>query len=128
MDEPKSVGGTFCHLGAKYQYTYIQYIEKKELIEISVVKNYLTTAADGKPILATTGRISHAQMVQQVNALYEQFDARRKAEQAIAADAQDLEELKDVEKLSRKRSGAGNECAAATVQGISWRLEHSKNI
>lgn len=60
-----------------------------------------------KPILATTGRISHAQMEQQVNALYEQYDARRKAEQAIAADVQDLEELKEVEKAvtQKKRGG-----------------------
>lgn len=60
-----------------------------------------------KPILASTGRISHAQMEQQVNALYEQFDARRKAEQAIAADAQDLEELQDVAKAvtDKKRGG-----------------------
>lgn len=59
-----------------------------------------------KPILATTGRISHAQMEQQVNALYEQYDARRKAEQAIAADAQDLEELKGVEKaITQKKRG-----------------------
>jgi hypothetical protein len=49
-----------------------------------------------KPVLTTAGRISHAQMEQQVNAIYDQFDARRKAEQAIAADAQDLEELKDL--------------------------------
>lgn len=60
-----------------------------------------------KPILATTGRISHAQMEQQVNAQYEQFDARRKTEQAIAADAQDLEELNDVAKAvtQKKRGG-----------------------
>ncbi|MDO8262015.1 MAG: virulence RhuM family protein [Gallionella sp.] len=59
-----------------------------------------------KRILATTGRISHAQMEQQVNALYEQFDARRKAVQAIAADAQDLEELKDVAKaVTQKKRG-----------------------
>lgn len=60
-----------------------------------------------KPILATNGRISHAQMEIKVNALYEQFDAARKAEQAIAADAQDLEELNDVAKAvtQKKRGG-----------------------
>lgn len=60
-----------------------------------------------KPILASQGRISHAQMEQQVNALYEQFDARRRAEQAIAADAQDLEELNEVSKAvtQKKRGG-----------------------
>ncbi len=53
-------------------------------------------AFNDKAILTTTGRISHEQMEQRVNAVYEQFDARRKIEQAIAADAQDLEELKEV--------------------------------
>lgn len=51
-----------------------------------------------KPLLAGTGRISHAQMEKQVSAVYERFDARRKTEQAIAADAQDLEALNDVAK------------------------------
>ena len=51
-----------------------------------------------KPVLTTTGRINHAQMEKQVNALYDQFDARRKAEQAIAADARELEELNDMAK------------------------------
>ncbi len=49
-----------------------------------------------KPILSTTGRISHAQMEQQVGAVYAQFDARRKAEQAIAADETDLQELNEL--------------------------------
>ncbi|NOU23101.1 MAG: virulence RhuM family protein [Methyloglobulus sp.] len=49
-----------------------------------------------KPILSTTGRISHAQMEQQVGEVYAQFDARRKAEQAIAADETDLQELNEL--------------------------------
>jgi len=60
-----------------------------------------------KPILASTGRISHAKMEQRVNGLYEQFDARRKTEQAIAADAQDLEELNDVAKAVTKKKRGG---------------------
>jgi hypothetical protein len=55
-------------------------------------------AFNEKPLLAGTGRISHGQMEKQVGAVYEQFDARRKTEQAIAADAQDLEALNDVAK------------------------------
>ena len=58
-----------------------------------------------KPVLTNAGRISHAQMEKQVTAQYEQFDARRKAEQAIEADAQDLEELNAVEKVVKKRGG-----------------------
>lgn len=63
-------------------------------------------AFNEKPLLVGTGRISHAQMEKQVSAVYEQFDARRKREQAIAADAQDLEELNDVAKTitQKKRS------------------------
>lgn len=64
-------------------------------------------AFNEKPLLTGTGQISHAQMEKQVGAVYEQFDARRKTEQAIAADAQDLEELNDVAKTitQKKRSG-----------------------
>lgn len=63
-------------------------------------------AFNEKPLLAGTGRISHAQMEKQVSAVYEEFDARRKAEQAIAADAQDLQELNDVAKaITQKKRG-----------------------
>lgn len=63
-------------------------------------------AFNEKPLLAGTGRISHAQMEKQVSAMYEEFDARRKAEQAIAADAQDLEELNDMAKtITQKKRG-----------------------
>lgn len=60
-----------------------------------------------KPVLTNAGRISHAQMEKQVTAQYEQFDAQRKAEQAIAADAQELEELNAVAVLviQKKRGG-----------------------
>jgi len=60
-----------------------------------------------KPVLTSTGRISHTQMEEQVNAVYEQFDARRKADQAIAADAQELEALNYVAKVvtQKKRGG-----------------------
>ena len=53
-------------------------------------------AFNDKPILGSTGRISHTQMEKQVHTVYEQFDNRRKHQQAIDADAQDLNELKDV--------------------------------
>jgi len=56
-----------------------------------------------KPVLSSAGRISHAQMENQVNAQYAQFDARRKTEQALAADAQELEELNAVAKIVKKR-------------------------
>ena len=65
--------------------------------------DYLFKLLDKKPLLAGTGRISHAQMEKQVGAVYEQFDARRKTEQAIAADAQDMEELNDVAKTIKQK-------------------------
>lgn len=65
----------------------------------------LLTFSD-RPVLTHAGRISHAQMEKQVTAQYEQFDARRKAEQALAADAQDLEELNAVaEVVTQKKRG-----------------------
>ena len=60
-----------------------------------------------KPVLTTPGRISHAQMEQQVHGVYEQFDARRKTEQALAADAKDLEELNNVAKAVTKKKRGG---------------------
>ncbi len=56
-----------------------------------------------RPILNTIGSISHAEMEKQISATYDQFNARRKAEQAIAADEQDLEELNALEKEIEKQ-------------------------
>ncbi|ADL55439.1 virulence RhuM family protein [Gallionella capsiferriformans] len=58
-----------------------------------------------KPVLSSAGRISHAQMEKQVNSQYAKFDARRKTEQALAADAQELEELNAVAEVVKKRGG-----------------------
>jgi hypothetical protein len=60
-------------------------LEEKELDENSVVKNYLTTAADGKQYEA---------MKQKVKEVYTLFDQRRKTAEAQAEDAQELEELR----------------------------------
>jgi hypothetical protein len=49
-----------------------------------------------KPILNTGGSISHAEMEKQVSTTYDQFNARRKTEQAIAADEKDLQELNTI--------------------------------
>jgi hypothetical protein len=49
-----------------------------------------------KPILSNVGRVSHAQMEKKVSEIYAQFDARRKQEQAIEADAEDLRELDEM--------------------------------
>ncbi|UJS25590.1 virulence RhuM family protein [Thiothrix winogradskyi] len=50
-----------------------------------------------KPILQTPGKKSHAQMEKKVAEIYAEFDARRKREAALVADAQDLEELQALE-------------------------------
>jgi hypothetical protein len=59
-----------------------------------------------KPLLAGTERLSHAQMEKQVGVVYEQFDARRKSEQALTADAQDLQELNHVAKTIKQKKKA----------------------
>jgi len=51
-----------------------------------------------KPILTTTGSISHSQMEQEVAAIYDQFDVRHKRQQALEADARDLQELDEIVK------------------------------
>lgn len=50
-----------------------------------------------KRILQGAGRISNAQMEEQVRKMYELFDERRKVIEAKEADAADLEELKRIE-------------------------------
>lgn len=47
----------------------------------------------GIPVLASTGTVSHKQMMSHVDAVYSAFDARRKSFDAEAADREDLEEL-----------------------------------
>jgi hypothetical protein len=66
-------------------------LKEKELEKNSVVKEYLTTSADGKEL------ITHKQMQEIALGEYEQFDARRKAYEAKLADRQDEEELRQLE-------------------------------
>lgn len=51
-----------------------------------------------KALLKTAGRISHEQMEAHVRELYQQFDARRKHAQTLAADEQDMQELAQLAK------------------------------
>jgi hypothetical protein len=55
-----------------------------------------------KPILQTKGKVSHPQMEQKVDAIFETFDAKRKISDAQQADKQDLEELKALENKIKK--------------------------
>jgi len=50
-----------------------------------------------KEVLKNNGTISHAQMEKMVEKIYTTFDQKRKEQEAINADYQDLEELKQLE-------------------------------
>lgn len=59
--------------------------------------------SNGFPLLSGAGTVSHARMEQKLEPLYLDFDQRRKAEEARAADAQDEAELKALENTIKKR-------------------------
>lgn len=60
-------------------------------------------AFNDRPVLRTAGTISQAEMEQRVAQLYLDFDARRKREAAIEADADDLSDLDAVEDSVKQR-------------------------
>ena len=60
-------------------------------------------SSNGFPLLTHAGTISHAQMEASTHALYQDFDQRRKADEAMQADAQDDAELKALEATLKKR-------------------------
>lgn len=62
-------------------------------------------ASNGFPLLNGAGSISHAHMEQEVGTRFLDFDQRRKAEEAQAADAQDEAELKALENKIKHRKG-----------------------
>lgn len=77
--------------------------EDGELREDSVVKESLTTAADGNAYstkLYNREAISHEQMESSAGALYLDYDARRKKQEALADDEA---ELKSIEAKQKKR-------------------------
>ena len=59
--------------------------------------------SNGFPLLSGAGTVSHARMEQKLEPLYLDFDQRRKAEDARAADAQDEAELKVLESAIKNR-------------------------
>jgi hypothetical protein len=61
-------------------------------------------ALNDKLLLTHKGSMSNAEMEKIVDGLYEQFDAKRKQQDAVQADQVDMEELKSVEaKIKEKR-------------------------
>ncbi len=63
-------------------------------------------AANGFPLLAGAGSVSHARMEQQISPLFLDYDQRRKAQEAQAADEQDEAELKALESRIKDRKDA----------------------
>ncbi len=59
--------------------------------------------SNGFPLLSGPGTVSHARMEQKLEPLYRDFDQRRKAEEARAADAQDEADLKALESTLKNR-------------------------
>ena len=59
--------------------------------------------SNGFPLLSGAGTVSHARMEQKLEPLYLDFDQRRKADEARAADAQDEAELKALENTIKNR-------------------------
>ena len=59
--------------------------------------------ANGFPLLAGAGSVSHARMEQQIAPLFMDYDQRRKAQEAQAADEQDEAELKALEDKIKHR-------------------------
>jgi hypothetical protein len=59
--------------------------------------------SNGFPLLSGAGAVSHARMEKKLEPLYLDFDQRRKADEAHAADAQDEAELKALENTIKNR-------------------------
>ena len=55
-----------------------------------------------KTVLKTAGKISHAQMENRIDAMYEKFETKRKAAEAKEADDKEMEELKKLETQIKK--------------------------
>jgi len=62
-------------------------------------------ASNGFPLLAGAGSVSHARMEQQIAPLFQDYDQRRKLQEAQVADEQDEAELKALESRIKDRKG-----------------------
>lgn len=60
-------------------------------------------ALNDKPALTHKGSISNAQMEKMIEKVYEQFDTKRKTDEAQQADAEDMEEIKKLEQEIKNR-------------------------
>jgi len=84
-------------------YHIVNILKEGELDVNLVVKEFLTTAADGiitynkKNLLTGAGSVSNKQMEMIVEKVYEEFNEKRKKYELEQADKEDLEELKMIE-------------------------------
>jgi len=76
-----------------------------EMVEDSVVKDSLTTAANDQPLLDGAGSVSHEAMKTIATERYDSFDAKRRKQEAIEADAEDLKAIEDLEKDLKRKGG-----------------------
>ena len=67
----------------------------------SYVDNFLQF--NERPLLDGPGKMSRKQMTQIVHQRYDEFDQKRKRQEAVQADAEDLKQLEDLEKDVRER-------------------------
>ncbi|MEW6679067.1 MAG: virulence RhuM family protein [Pseudomonadota bacterium] len=62
-------------------------------------------ASNDQPLLDGTGSVSHADMKTIATERYDSFDAKRRQQEAIAADAEDLKAIEDLEKDLKRKGG-----------------------
>ncbi len=56
-----------------------------------------------QPLLTGKGSVSNAQMEEYANRVYDEFNTRRKSQDALDADAEDMQELFALEQELKKR-------------------------
>ena len=62
-------------------------------------------ASNDQPLLDGPGSVSHEDMKTIAAERYEDFDAKRRQQEAIEADAEDLKAIEDLEKDLREKGG-----------------------
>ncbi len=62
-------------------------------------------AGNDQPLLAGPGSVSHEAMKTTAGERYEDFDAKRRAQEASEADAEDLKAIEDLEKDLKRKGG-----------------------
>jgi hypothetical protein len=62
-------------------------------------------ASNDQPLLAGPGSVSHEAMKAITNERYDDFDSKRRQQEALAADAEDLKAIEDLEKDLKRKGG-----------------------